>query len=479
MPFVRKRGNHLALVHGIRRPGTRNVEQQLLFTLYSRPEALAALGRPDPSTQARFESLIEGAHPNLHFDWKKIRKDIESELDALPETHDYDASRLDAKFMTALAAFARELAIADPDGLAVSARLIRRHRPELEYVRHLIEQRLERPGRPEDKWNQDNEFLWRFASRSNDVPAEVEEVAAHWYEQLEYERAAAAFRVLIAGFDDYAEGHNYLGLIALHEGRLDDAIACFKKTMEVGRRRLPKKIAKQRWWSDHETRPYMRGLTNLALTFNQAGRYDEALGACEQLAEECHETIEAVALRSYVYLNLGRWKEAFEAATWVCQLSPGHSLVAAFAAFERHDLDEARALFHHAALNRPRTVAIVVGAVVSRRPTARVDSDDHNGGVMMKRSLDAYLRKRKPAARRFFAELWKDGRVAQHREELDRVTKAWRDDRTGRDRTAFDRMQELQSWGFARQTMITANPPAAATVVRAPPGSKGGLRLVH
>ena len=478
MPFVRKRGDQLAIVHGVRRPGTRNVEQQLLFTLYSRPEALAALGRPDPSTRGRFESLLEAAHPNLRFEWKKIRRDIESELDALPETHDYDASRLDAKFMATLAAFARELAIADPDGLAVSARLIRRHRPELEYVRHLIEQRLGRPGRPDDNWNQDNEFLWRFASRSNDVPPEIEEVAAQWCQQLDYDRAAAAFKVLTAAFDDYAEGHNYLGLIALRQGRLADAIACFKKTMQVGRRRFPKKIPKQRWWLDLETRPYMRGLMNLALTLNQAARYDEALGACEQLVDECDETREAAALRSYVYLNLGRWREAFEAATSLHQLAPGHSLVAAFAAFERDELDEARALFHHAALNQPRTVAMLVGAVLTPPASDRVDSDDHNSGVMLKRSLHAYLRTRKPAARRFFAELWKDARVTQHREELERVTTAWRDDRSGRDRSAFDRMQELQSWDFARQTMITPTQPPPAPL-RAPAGAKRGLRLVH
>ena len=44
MAYVRRRGNQVAVVHGEREPNTRAVQQQILFTLYSRPEALEALG---------------------------------------------------------------------------------------------------------------------------------------------------------------------------------------------------------------------------------------------------------------------------------------------------------------------------------------------------------------------------------------------------------------------------------------------------
>ncbi len=43
MPFVRVHGNQLALVHGSRRDG--KVVQEVLFTLYSKPEAREALGQ--------------------------------------------------------------------------------------------------------------------------------------------------------------------------------------------------------------------------------------------------------------------------------------------------------------------------------------------------------------------------------------------------------------------------------------------------
>ena len=40
---------------------------------------------------------------------------------------------------------------------------------------------------------------------------------------------------------------------------------------------FPKRIARESWWSDLRTRPYMRGLRNLALTLVQAKRYEEEL----------------------------------------------------------------------------------------------------------------------------------------------------------------------------------------------------------
>ena len=45
MAYVRRRGNQLAIVQGERDPQTRKVQQRILFTLYSKPEALEALGK--------------------------------------------------------------------------------------------------------------------------------------------------------------------------------------------------------------------------------------------------------------------------------------------------------------------------------------------------------------------------------------------------------------------------------------------------
>jgi hypothetical protein len=45
MAYVRRRGNQLAIVQGQREPGTGKVQQHVLFALYSKAEALEAVGR--------------------------------------------------------------------------------------------------------------------------------------------------------------------------------------------------------------------------------------------------------------------------------------------------------------------------------------------------------------------------------------------------------------------------------------------------
>ena len=59
MPYVRKHGSQIAIVHGERDPETSQVQQRVLFTLYSRPEADAALGAA-PCIRM---SLADGAEP--------------------------------------------------------------------------------------------------------------------------------------------------------------------------------------------------------------------------------------------------------------------------------------------------------------------------------------------------------------------------------------------------------------------------------
>jgi hypothetical protein len=75
------------------------------------------------------------------------------------------------------------------------------------------------------------------------------------------------------------------------------AIDEFQKTVSIGRRLFPKRIRKDNCWSDVDTRPFIRGIENLALTLNSAGRYDEA-----------------VAYRGAIHLNQGDWDRATESA---------------------------------------------------------------------------------------------------------------------------------------------------------------------
>src|SRR6266511_1980327 len=237
MPFVRRRGSQLVLAHGEREPGSGKVRQRILFTLYSRPEALEAIGRGSPEGRHQFRALVEDAFPKLRFDWKGIERAIAANLDALPETYEYRTTRLLSRFRSDLCALAKQLIVADPNSLLSAGQTIDAHRAELGFLVELIGARLRTPAPKPAKYNEDNPWFWRTAFRGREVPGDIEELAAGHYEQHEFDKAEVIFRLLVDAFDDYAEGYNYLGLIAYQRSRLPEAIDHFRKTIEVGRDR--------------------------------------------------------------------------------------------------------------------------------------------------------------------------------------------------------------------------------------------------
>jgi hypothetical protein len=109
MAYVRARGNQLAIVHGERESKTGKVEQRILFTLYSKAEALEALGRSGEAGAGRFRYLLECEYPDVKFNWKKIRKGISEHLEVLPHVYEYRSARLRSRFRKDLCAFTRQL----------------------------------------------------------------------------------------------------------------------------------------------------------------------------------------------------------------------------------------------------------------------------------------------------------------------------------------------------------------------------------
>jgi hypothetical protein len=81
MPYVRRRGNQLAIVHGERHPETRAVEQRILFTLYSKAEVKEAIESKNGKVGGRFKELMEERYPDISFNWKKIRTDLSKGID--------------------------------------------------------------------------------------------------------------------------------------------------------------------------------------------------------------------------------------------------------------------------------------------------------------------------------------------------------------------------------------------------------------
>lgn len=449
MAYVRRRGNQLAIVRGEREPGTGKVQQRILFTIYSKAEALEILGRAEGHGRWNFEALFRQQFPEVRVDWTAVRRGIEDGLDCLPDVHEYRSGRLRRRFREQLVAFTRQLILADPQDLISSSHLIKEHRHELEYLADLIAWRLKLRDQEQDEWNEDNPFYWRFALQGRSVPPDTEEHAAGFYERGEYDKGEAIFRLLVDCFDGYAEGYNYLGLIAHGQGKLEGAVTHFEKTIELGRAHFPARIAKKRYWSDHSTRPYMRGLRNLALVLNEAGRYDEALTVCDRLENECGDDICAASHRAAVYLNTRRWEHAVDFARRSGgDLDPAAGFLEAFALFELGRFEQLLPAFLHAALNCPHAARMLVGERTAPLK-CHEDTEDHHTGVSERRRLHGYLQEQSRTARKFFRSLVRDPRVARLLDESSAVVRRWHEEhRTGR-RSAFDRMSRMRSAQFA------------------------------
>ena len=122
MAYIRKRGNQLALVHGERDPETRKVCQRVLFTFYSKKEAVAAL---DDTHGGLLQSLLELEYPEIRFPWKRIWWELARNLDALPEDYEYPEAEMVKRFRADLCAFTRQT----PAAISLRARVSDRADP--------------------------------------------------------------------------------------------------------------------------------------------------------------------------------------------------------------------------------------------------------------------------------------------------------------------------------------------------------------
>lgn len=456
MPYVRRRGSHLAIVHGARDPETKQVRQDVLLTIHSKAEALAALGKAGHAREREmFRRWMEKRYPDVRFSWREIDARLEEMKDELPDLAPSRRERLlGGGFRDSLIAFMRHLMTADPQSLDSARELIVEHRVELELLTDLIDWRLRMAARENEpsEWRSDP-FGWRLVLGKPDLDLDMEEKAAGYYQRGEYDRAERLFRLFVEAYPSYAEGWNYLGLIALRRGELKEALAHFEMTEKVGRTLFPRRIAKKDYWGRHETRPYMRGLRNQWNVLNRLGRHAKALKIAERLDRECGDDLVASSFRAATFLNTGEWQLAHDAATFVTGIWPSESLVAAFAAFELGDRDGARVRFVHAMLNGPRSVGIPLGKRFPK-PRSFSESEDHNAGVDALENLGGYLAKRSRASKTFFDGLWKDAELAALREEV--LTSEYRKDKLGREdeelySQLFKRLHELRSWEFAQR----------------------------
>ena len=447
MPYVRKHGNQIAIVHG-ERDSTGTVQQRVLFSLYSKPEAEAALGLRQTDPPLSFQGLVESRHEGIRFDWKKLGAAIALLKDQLPEQYDYPRSGVSELLRAGLVAATKGLLAADPQTMDCAAEALRQHRQELLLVRQIIDDRLAlidkvRPS----PYSRDNEFGWRARLAGKGIPAEVWERLGGMQDRGERDRAEAFAGLLVEAWPECADGYNALGQAALERQEYDAALTWFARALEVGRTLFPKRIAKSRWWTDIDTRPYMRAMQNTALTLSWAGRHAEVLPWCDRLEGECFDFDAAAVNRSAACLNLRRWEDAREAAKRVTAIWPQEDFVAAFAAFELGEHEEALARWLHAAIQRPRAARMLLGMDTRSKARSYEQARDHNDGVYLVRALGSYL-KRKPA-QRFFGTITASAEVAALMREYEAAQTQW-SERRDPEGTAFRRMTEMATSEFAR-----------------------------
>lgn len=448
MAYVRNHGNQLAIVQGERDPDTGKVRQHVLFTICSKPEARAVL---DPSGSVwRLDSMLERRYPQIRFDWGKIRRGIEERMESLPDSYAYEAGEVLGRFRHDLCAFTRQLGLADPQSAYSAAELISSHRLELEYLRDLITWRLAVCDQEPSEFNGDNEFFWRHRIVSSDYPGEIIELMAETYAKRDLDRLEVLAQLFIDSYENYAEGHNYLGLAAQARGALEQAVECFERAITEGRKLFPKRMPRDSYWSDIDTRPYMRGLRNLAVANMLLARYDDALAVCERMEKECGDGLAAASFRAHIYLNMGRWSDAREMVEFVVRFWPEHTYAAAFASLELGERREALGYFLHGALTLPRTGRMLLDLRISE-PEGPAQIDDHNIGVVETEYLESYLAELSRSSRSFLRRILSASTTRALLAEQEQVVARRKEERVAGPSEAFDRMTRMRSIEFARE----------------------------
>ncbi len=468
MAYVRTHGNQVSIVLGARHPETGKVEQQVLFTFYSKVEVLEALGRGSEGGDIVFCNLLQHHHPCVQFNWEKLHSELEARLDVLPDLYPYRSASLRDQFRADLVAFARQLLTCDPDQLLSYANLAQEQHQELEYIADLIRRRVSRREQIATEWNRDTSFHWLHRMQGSSIPADAVEEIAELYRKGDHDRVQSLAQLFVECFPSYAEGHNYLGLVALARGDLDEAADHFRRAIEVGRTLFPRRPVKAEFVRHPSTQPYLEGLSNLIDALNRAGKFDEALDLCDLLDRERGDYT-ATAYRVDIWLNLGRWTEALEGALKGVSDWPEYAFRVAFARYEIGEVEEALYWFIYGALRLPRTAWMLVEKKV-KRPYGWTQPGDHLAGVQLVVSLQPYLARRTPAARALLRLVMADPEIAAIAQDVDQHA-----DESPAERAARGGAPPPLTAGFARakaKELLTRMGAAAGTRKGTGPGSR-------
>ncbi len=445
MPFVRIKGNQVLLVHGARNPDTGAVEQETLFTFYTKAEIEAATGEH----RQLFQGLLKQNHPAQHFDWGAVDAALRAHIDHVPDAAPSQQNTAALELRRALVDIVRVTWELDPTDLFSAHELVAAQKQEIGLIVEQLQWLLRAPPPADSEFNRDTPSLWRQAAKARAVPLSGWEQLDDLWDHCKYDEVQALAGLLAEAFPMFADAHNYLGLVAMEQGNLAGALQHFLDAEAVGRKQFPRRIAKSRYWSDHSTRPFLRALMHQVAAHNRLGAYANALEVCDRLERDYGQAITAETLRVPVLLNDGQWQQAAHFAQTVVGIYPENHFLIALAMLELRQLSRAHEHFVCGALQLPATAALLLGV---RLPKTVVEEPrDHNHGVALLRQLRPYLGSHRKSLQ-VLKSLWLQPVVQGALQEAEQARLNWRAER-GSDRTWYDLEQKSKTLEHARAVL--------------------------
>ena len=104
----------------------------------------------------------------------------------------------------------------------------------------------------------------------DDIKYTIDE-AKYFFKMENFRKAENLFKKVIAQKKEFADVHNYMGLISHEKGRFDEAIKHFEKALKINPR-------------------YTEALLNLSILYNDMGDYDKAKKLVEKSRKESKKT---------------------------------------------------------------------------------------------------------------------------------------------------------------------------------------------
>ena len=280
MSFVRRKRGQVLLVHNERDPASARVKQRELHRFASSAELEAVLA---PAGWAQWTRALAWRENELEFDWPAIRERLSEELKAWNEAPNGAKHRRNQKIERLASELVAELAplsVAKASDAVVVARI----RPSLMALRDSINRLVPSETKPANEPPaKETPVIQTTPAASRAADEAFDEGMEHWWSG----NRRAAVKLLRRALEidpQHADAHNQLGIVSLEARKLKAAEQHFRSAIDGGQRHLERDGSKVRW-GFIENRPYLRGLSNLALVLLEQKKWAEALAIHRQMLQ--------------------------------------------------------------------------------------------------------------------------------------------------------------------------------------------------